>query len=283
MKSTQAHKPRFFPVILAAAFLFSAHALSGGVVYSLVETTPGEEPGEAEPSVTMWVADGSLKVRGSGDDAGEMIFHTDRREMVIIDHDDRAYTRLDEAAVKRIGARMEAAMAEYEEAMASVPAAQRQMVESMMRDRMGDMLEGEKAPEVEYKDTGSTETVGDYSTRVFEAAVDGRKVRELFVADWSDVAGGREFSEAFEGMASFFSDMIQALSRGPMATMLMEWSADSWLDGFADVGGFPVKIREYGPGGSAESETHLVGTETFEADETTFAPPSGYRQRSLDL
>ena len=283
MKTRHPNRLRFFPAVLAGAVLFSAHALSGGVRYDLVETAPGEAPGDSAPTVTNWVADGNLKVRGSGDDAGEMIFYTDRREMVVIDHDDRAYTRLDEAAVERIAARMEAAMAEYESAMASVPAAQRQMVERMMRDRMGEMLEGEEAPRVEYKDTGSKETVGEYSTRVFEAAVDGRKVRELFVADWSEVAGGRDFSEAFEGMASFFSDMMQALSRGPMATMLMEWSGDSWLDGFADVGGFPVKIREYGPGGDAESETHLAGTDTFEPDESTFAPPSGYRERSIDL
>ncbi len=283
MRTNRTKRFRFLPAAIALTVLASAHAASGGVRYDLVETAPGEDPGYRTPTVTIWVADGNLKVAGTGEDAGEMIFHVDRREMIIIDHDDRAYTRLDEAAIERISARMQEAMAEYEAAMESVPAAQRQMVERMMRDRMREMFEGEQMPKVEYKPTGATKTVAEYETRVFEAAVDGRKVRELFVADWSDVEGGRDFSQAFEGMASFFSEMMQALSRGPTATMLMEWSGDSWLDGFADVSGFPVLIREFSPGGEAESETRLVGTEAFEPDDSTFAPPPGYRQRSLDL
>lgn len=268
-----------YPLLLTAV---SALSLQGGVKYEFSEVAPGGR-GDPSPSVNVWVADGKIKVRGVGDEAGEMIFHAGDAAMLIIDHGDRVYTRLDQATVSRIAERMNEAMAQYEAAMESVPPAQRQMVENMMRQQMGDMLAGADQPDVDHKATGETETVAGYATRVHEAVADGHRTQSLFVADWSDIPGGEAFSAAFEDMSAFFGEMMQALAQGPMASMLLEWSGDNWFDSFAEVGGFPVRVREYGPSGEVRKETVLTAATEFEPTGDTFAPPPDYRRRDLNL
>ena len=62
-----------------------------------------------------------------------MIFRDDL--FLMINHDDKTYTVIDEATLEQIGSRMSAAMTKMEAQLAQMPPEQRAMMEKMMQGR----------------------------------------------------------------------------------------------------------------------------------------------------
>ena len=127
--------------LLPLLILLTQPAL-GNTVYEFdVDDQSGSEQ---TSTVTAFVADGNLKLEINDErknDHSEMIFHAARKEMVVVNHDDKSYMVLDQETLEAIGGQIDSAMREVKEALAEVPEDQRAMVEKMMQEQLGALME----------------------------------------------------------------------------------------------------------------------------------------------
>lgn len=255
--------------------------LGAGVVYEIEVTD--HEPSPPKTSETEVAAEGrNLKMgiaAGEGRGGGDMIFRGDRREMVVVDHDDKSYMVIDEEAIEQIAGQVSQVADQVAEALKNVPEEQRAMVEKMMKQRMPQ--QAPKLPQTEVRRTGERADKRGYPCVKYEVLVDGRRIRELWVTDWGNVEGGDEAEEAFGEMAKFFADMLDAFS-----------SAAGGFGGFGpqdggifadmkEIDGFPVVTSGFGEDGSLEDESGLRSAKRRTLDPAEFEPPSGYKRRSM--
>ncbi|MEM6453902.1 MAG: DUF4412 domain-containing protein [Acidobacteriota bacterium] len=274
-------KPHRLCPLLIVLILLAAMPTFAGVVYEIEVTDHQHETPKTE-SIQAAVEGRHLKMgiaSGGQGKQGDMIFRGDRREMYVVDHDERSYIRMDEKAIEELSGQVSAALGQMKAVLDSVPADQRAKIEEMMKQNMPNAAQpGAQRPQATLKKTGEKATKSGYPCVKYEVLQDGRKMRELWVTDWSNVEGGRDVADAFEDMADFFSTLMDALPQmgqgGPTV-------GDGVFEHMKEIGGFPVVTREFGDDGSLEGETTLRSSARRTLDPSDFEPPAGYKRRSM--
>lgn len=274
-------RPTVYRCALLALLLLwvaSMPALAG-VVYE-IEVTDHEQSPPATESIQTAVEGHTLKMGiASGGRGGrsDMIYRGDRREMVVVDHDERSFFVMDPEAMQAIAGQVGGAMGQMQEALKNVPENQRAAVEKMMRERMPNAGPPPR-PRSELRKTDERSTQNGYPCVKYEVYRDGRKLRELWVTDWSNVEGGRETSKTFEEMGEFFHEMMEAMPNlgggGPGPD-------DSAFEHMKELGGFPVVTREFAEDGSLEGESALRSANRRTIDPDEFEPPAGYKRQEI--
>ena len=255
--------------------------LWAGVVFEVETTDHGASPPRVETH-QMSAEGRMLKMEidsGGRGKHGDVIFRGDRREMVIVDHDEKSVFVMDEQTLRELAAQIGSAMSQIEEALKNVPESQRAMVEEMMKKRMPQQ-NATKTPAVEVRKTGDRADQAGYPCVKYEIVTDGSVTSELWVTDWDSVEGGEEAVGAFRDMANFASEMVKALASagGPLVSM-------TGLDGsgvaqWSQIEGFPVVTRQL-DNGRLESESVLRGSERRALDPSDFEPPAGYKRQQM--
>ncbi len=266
--------------ILATLALLLTAPLYAGVVYEIEVKDHEQSPPKTE-SIQAAVEGRHLKMgiasKGKGAQ-GDMIFRGDRREMVVVDHENKTYHLIDEEAVKGIAGQLSEADRMMKEALKNVPEDKRAMIEQMMKQKMpaGTQLP-EQRPKSELKKTSERGDQNGYPCVKYEVWRDGHKLRELWVTDWSNVEGGSDVVDAFEGMADFFRQMMDSLPNmgggGP--------ADNNAFEHMKELGGFPVVTRDFNDDGSLEGETTLRSAKRQTIDPDAFEPPSGYKRQEM--
>lgn len=268
------------PILAALALLLTA-PLYGGVVYEIEVKDHEQEPPKTE-SIQAAVEGRHLKMgiaSGGRGSQGEMIFRGDRREMVVVDHDSRTYHLIDSAAMAGIAGRLSEAERMMQEALKNVPEDKRAMIEQMMKQKMPNAQAAPQRAKSELKKTSERGEQNGYPCVKYEVLRGGKKIRELWVTDWSNVEGGSDVVGAFEDMAGFFSELMDSMPSfggygGP--------GADPAFEHMKELGGFPVLTREFDEAdGSLEGETLLRSARRQTIDPDAFEPPSGYKRQEM--
>ena len=263
-------------VMFLSVFLLTIPA-AAGVVYEIEVTDHEQSPPNTE-SIETVVEGRLLKMGISSSDRGgngEMIYRGDRREMVVVDHDKKTYFVIDEEGMKAIAAQLNEAMSMMEQALANVPEAQRAMVEEMMKKKMP-QVEKVDRPKTELRNTGEQADHNGYPCVRYEVLRDGRAIRELWVTDWKNVAGGAEVAELFQEMSEFFKEMLDSLPK-----FAETGGAHQPFEHLREMNGFPVVTRELGDDGSLENEASLRSAKRQIIDPDAFEPPSGYKRQEM--
>ena len=274
-------KSKSLVVFLLAAALTLPPAVAG-VVFQ-VETTYHSGSPRGPESSQMSVEGPNLKMEippGEGDrGGGEALYRGDRREVVVVDHDDKSYWVMNEETLGSIAAQVGAAAGMMQEALKNVPEAERRKIEEMMKQRMPSAAQMPEQQKTELRRTDETGTKNGYPCRKYEVWRGGEKVQELWVTDWSNVKGGDEVAATFREMAGFWTEIMDSFRSsagafGPFA------SDDHFAVTFDRVGGFPVVTRDF-EGGELDSETVLESVTERDLDPDAFEPPKGYRLRTM--
>ena len=268
-------------LILATILMLRLPAFAG-VVYEIEVT--GADGSEMVSDSQFSVQDNLIKIVGA--DAGEkfngeMIFRGDRREMVVVNHDEKSYLVMDEATLKELAATMNEAMAAMEQALASVPEGQREKFRQMMQSKMPNA--GTERVPSELRNTGETDTIRGYPCVRYEIWRGGVRTRELWVTDWSNVEGGDEVAAGFQDMAEFFKEMMDSLSSMSGMGGFSEGFADSSFEHMKEMNGFPVVSREFDNNGVFEGMAALKSANVKSLDPATFEPPNGYKRQDLNM
>ncbi len=267
--------------ILLSLTLLLVSPIYGGVVYEIEVKDHEQSPPKTE-SIEAAVEGRHLKMgiasQGKGAQ-GEMIFRGDRREMLVVDHENRSYHQIDTKAIAGIAGQLSQAERMMQDALKNVPEDKRAMIEQMMKQKMpNNPAAPPQRKKSELKKTSERADKNGYPCVKYEVLRDGRKIRELWVTDWSNVEGGSDVVDAFEDMADFFGEMMDALpsfgGQGP--------TGDPVFEHMKELGGFPVVTREFDEyDGSLEGESFLRSARRQTLDPDAFEPPSGYKRQEM--
>lgn len=244
-----------------------------GVVYELEVRDTGSASIAQQVSMKIEGANLKMSTKNAGSDTpDEVIFRTERKEMLIVDHGERTYMVMDQATLEGLAEQMRQ-MAERLQAM---PPAQREMVERMMQGRGG---AGATAPPViEFRDTGERGEHAGYATRRVDMYADERKTHELWITDWSNMEGADEARPAFVALAEFGKQIVASLSQIPM---LQGMETNNSFAALASVDGFPILTRDIGDNGQVVRESAFKSATIQAIAPSEFEPPDGYRQQTM--
>ena len=256
----------------------------GGVVFEVETTDHQQSPPRVEMTET-YVEGRNLKMGiqpGRSPTASEAIYRGERREMIAVDHQDKSYVVMDEAAIGAIAGQMSAAMAQVQEALKNVPEDQRALVEEMMKKRMPQAHQAPKGPASELRRTEDKATHHGYPCIKYEVFLGGRKTHELWVTPWDKVEGAEEARDVFVDMAGFARELIESFSQASGMPGLGQQATDfTVFSHFEELDGFPVVTREFGEDGSLEDEAVLRSARRRTLDPADFEPPAGYKRRQM--
>ncbi|MEE8525827.1 MAG: hypothetical protein V3T72_17975 [Thermoanaerobaculia bacterium] len=273
-------------VLMAGAILLASPVLAG-VVFQ-VETTYHSGSSRPPESSQMSVEGKNMKMEilssgksASGDRKDEVIFRGDRRQMVVVDHRDKAYMVIDGEMVQQIGGQVQQAMKQVEKSLEGLDPKQREMMEKMLKRGLGQAGAGAmpKRSSSEFRNTGERATRQGYPCVRWDVSRDGEKVRELWVTDWDNVRGGQQVVAAFQEMADFVGELMDSFSQMAGGGNFFD-AGKNPIEDFTRVGGFPVVTRSF-EGGELESETVLESATERDLDPDAFEPPKGYRLRTM--
>ena len=270
---------RLLHIVLAA--VLAATPLFAGVVFEMETKDHDSSPPRME-SIAMLVDGRNLKSEPGASDRNSqstMIYRGDRREMVVIDHGNESYFVMDRETMKAMSGQMSQAMKQMQEALKKVPAEQRAMVEKMMKQRMPAM-QPPRRPAGELRKTADRADLHGYPCVKYEVLREGRKIRELWVTDWSNVEGAGEVAGVFRDMAAFFSEMLESFSSGA-GPGLSQTVGDNVFRHMNELDGFPVVTKNYGNDGSLTGESALRSAKHRAVDPAEFEPPAGYKRREM--
>jgi hypothetical protein len=262
--------------------ILTASPLAAGVVFEVETKDHGQSPPQVETH--QMAAEGKMLkmgIAGGGRSSeGEMIYRGDRREMVVVNHDDKTYFVLDEAGLRRLADQVGGAMAQIQEALKNVPESQRKMVEEMMKKRMPQAAAVAKKV-IEVRNTGERADQAGYPCVKYEILSDGSVSSELWVTGWDHVQGGEEAAAVFKDMAGFFHEMMEAFqsASGPMGGFISDLG-NATFEHMRQIDGFPVVTRQL-DGGKLESESTLRSAERRSLEPGDFEPPAGYKRRDM--
>lgn len=279
----------FFALVLAGVTPVRA-----GVVFDM-ETTyySGSEP--TVQTGRLLVLRPNLKVdfaagMGAQNTPREMIYRGDRKQMIVIEHSEKAYVVIDPETIRSVaggmsggnegGEKMQEAMKELERQMENLGPKEREMMEKMLKDKMPPgAAVGADRPKPEYRKTNEKDTVNGYSCFKYDVFVGKEKTQELWVTDWENIAGSKELQVVFEDMAAFYAGLMESLDK---MTGGIVGADRNPMEDFANVEGFPVLSRTFSAG-ELESETALKSVAERDLDAAEFEVPKGYKQHKIGM
>jgi hypothetical protein len=281
-----AEKPMKLNVLLSIALLtVMSSTLMAGVVYEIEVTdqnSSSKTPASSEIAVQGDMMKMVMDSYEAGKPSGDLIWRSDRREMIVIDHEDKSYMVMDEETVSSMTDQMSRASAQMAEALKNVPEEQRAMVEQMMKKRMPQAMA--EPPVTEIESTGETKEINGYPCVKYIATVNGKAERNLWVTDWENIEGGDEASAVFLEMSGFFEDMMRGINQamgGLGGGLGSENMGTNAFDQLSKLNGFPVVTEELANDGSIESRSELSSARREDLAPDVFEAPAGYKRRSM--
>ena len=236
-------------------------------------------PGDKSPKqATMDIQNDLMRMETPPEADGEVqpvvIFDAKKQTMLMIDHTNKSYFKVDPQTMKQIKSRMEMMKKQMEAQMANMPAEQRAMMEKMMKERMPGMQDSDKkkVPH-EVRKTSRSDSAGGYDCQVAEVYRGQKKLREMCVTKWSEIRNGDEVSSAFKGMVRMMKDFQDSVGQ-------MGGGEDMPFTELEKLGGFPI-ISTESQGDSKGEVSRVVSIKDKSFDKTRFEPPKGYRLQSM--
>jgi hypothetical protein len=219
-----------------------------------------------------------LDIDSTQGDAG-LIFDSGKGELVVLDYADKKYYVMTREQMDAMAVQVSDAMRQMEEALAAMPPEQRAMAEKMMKGRMPQQAPAQSQPRSSISKTGSSGSVAGLDCDNYEVSESGRKIRDMCVASWDEIDGGRESTDAMMAIADFFSGIRDAVTAAGGMTAL-----DHQQEMFAhmkDLKGFPISSKSFDDAGALTSESRLISSETVSLGPGDFAPPAGFSEQDV--
>jgi len=148
----------------------------------------------------------------------------------------------------------------------------------MMKQQMPGLQPAQDVPSTLRK-TGESDTINGYDCEYYEVLRQGRKTRDMCVAQWDDIDGGREAADAMVRMGKFFESMHDAFSKAAGSDFMGKQK--EVFAHMKELGGYPVYARDYDDTGTLEGESTLTSSRSESIDAAMFEPPEGYRKQDM--
>ena len=249
------------------ALACSALAVDAGVALQMEERK--SEGGATGQQVNMYIDAGKLRI-DSGEGTSKkstMIFDQAKQVMWMIDHSRGSYMEMTAADVQQVKQQLDGAMKQMEAQLANMPPEQRQMIEKMMKQKMG----MGRIPSITVRVKSRGEKVGSYVCTLYEVLSDGRRIHEVWVAPSGQGLLKEAELQTFRAMAEFFEPLRQGARQSG-------WG----LSGTEQMEGFPVRWLEY-KGDRVVSEWETTKAERKALESSLFTLPPGLKKQKMPM
>lgn len=269
-------KMRFFPILpVVAAMSPVVHA---GAVLELLTTEYTQDPpiiGTVQISTEG--RESRIEITSvSSNESGGMIYRSEKKEMIAMDHAAREYYVIDQATMDRMAAQVRSAMEQTEAALEAMSPEERALAEQMIQRSLADEA---TVTEYDLEASGKGDEVAGFECRYYDVMQEGRKIRDLCVTPWSEIAEGKQAAQAMMELADFFENMREAFAgAGGLDAMDRQQEMFAYME---ELGGYPVLSRDYDVNGRLESESRLQSARSEEISASLFDPPTGYQQLEM--
>ena len=265
-------------LVVVSSILVSSVASAGSVLELATREYEKDPPILGTVQITTEDHSSRLEITSiSSNESGGMIYNGERKEIVAIDHDRQEYYVITQEQIELIAGQIEEAMKEMEAALAQMPPEQREFAKKMMEARMPVKKTG--FSDGKLSKTGETDNIAGYACDNYDVFNGEHKFRDLCVTKWDDFPEGQEVAEAMQEMGEFFASMREAFARSGGLDLM-----DSQQEMFAymkELGGYPIRSRDYDAEGVLVKETTLTGASNGEVDLALFDPPKNYQGKEL--
>jgi hypothetical protein len=275
--------------LLAICLLSTAGIAQAGAVFSIEveDFTEGNQffdGGESYITVTKIEGD-RMRSDTQGEDgkvATTVIFLGETDEMYMVDHKKKTYLVMDRESMEALGKQMSEVMQQMEAALAQVPPGQREMMEKMMKEKLGaDPNYKEPSPPV-VKNLGEKGSVNGIVCEWKEVTRDDVLSEKACVCDQGEIAGGEEMVAIAQEMQDFAAGLSELANSASSFKMFGgETMAEIGMTMTADLGGFSLISEDF------DGEGKLMRRSTFQSAEDVavaveeFTPPSGYKKQTM--
>ena len=257
---------RRFAVLAAALLALAAQA-------GLKVTNEVKRKGKTS-TFTMQLEGKNLRMEatreGSTEPAGVFISDGEGKRVLIVDHAKKEYHEITQEQMKRMKAKMDAAMGQMKEQMARLPPEQRAKMEAMM----GQHMKGGTAPAIpdeKYVRASGSKKIAGYSCDLYTVEIEGKHAADTCLIPWGDLKIDREaLRKSMEALQETWSmgGMVPRPAISPKA-----WGMSVGLPAWRKT----VKDSE-----EDVTETTLVSISQGAVPKEAFAPPAGFTRKSMD-
>jgi hypothetical protein len=209
-----------------------------------------------------------VESRSSGDESA-FVFDGPKQTARLINVSKKTYMELTKADLDQMKGQMDAAMAQMQEQLRSLPPDQRALVEQMMRGR-GMATAALAAPKVEYRQTGS-DKVGQWTCTKYEGSVSGQKTTEVCTVDPKEFGLTDADFEAARQLSEFLKSMMPQMQDSAFV------NGTTQAEGFSGV---PVRRTSF-RNGAVDSVTEVTETRRQAFPALTFEVPAGFRREAM--
>jgi hypothetical protein len=269
------------PIVLIALSFIAPRARAD------VTITEENEDLSTGMTVTTRIFLAADRVRVESGEGQSFTFRGDLEVFWIVDESGGTYMEMTREDIERLGermaelsAQMEQVQRQMEEQLASMPAAQRRMIEEAMAGGgglpgmpgMGPMT----APvaETEFALVSSGESVGQWTADLYEGTQDGAKRWDVWAVDFSEVGLAMSDFAAFESLAEMIQQMVPS-GQGMDDLFQVEASGDG--EGYSGV---PVRRISYRDG-EPESRYEMTEINRDPIAPSMFELPEGLSRQSM--
>jgi hypothetical protein len=211
---------------------------------------------------------------------GAMIYRGDKKEMIMVNHQDKTYVVLDQATMNELVSVMSEAMKQFEEAMKDATPEEREMMEKMMKGKMPGMGGAEDVEPV-LKKVGTGKANG-YSCTKYDVFRGEVKISQHCVAPWNSIDGGDEMKTVMLEMAQFMDQMAKSFSKSKGIMGQQIQFENNVFNQLRKLNGFPVQTIDY-ENGTVESESNFVSSKKVSLNPNDLEPPAGYKKQDMGL
>jgi hypothetical protein len=184
-----------------------AHA--GTVLQFEIRNTSGSA-GTTE-STRLVIGDEQLRLdRDFDPDFGPLnsiLFHGGRQELILVDHEERTYIKIDRSTLKEMGDNIAQLKQQLEKELAALPPEQRAMAEQMMQKGPRTAWIGEPEPPPVIRKTSEKASVKEYPCRKIEVLEKGVVTREYWVTSWNELGIDPPSQQVLEKFKAFTDEM----------------------------------------------------------------------------
>lgn len=208
----------------------------------------------------------------------DIIFRGDQNKMWVLRSRDHSYIELTPGGLEQIGARMDQAVAQMKQKLASMPEAQRKQIEAMMAARGMGQGAPSAAPQITYEKAGDSRMVGEWNCAPYRIAVNGKSSSEVCIARLSDLGLSRDDLKAFINFGAFMGHMRAAMGGSPSPMTMIDFDSMTKAIGFD---GFPVQTSTKLGDGSRQVVATLKSIQHQDPPADAFELPSGYTKHEM--
>lgn len=254
-------------LIILATFTIQAYATDG---VKITSNTKNLSSGKVSTTNIYMTSDKVLVENKGGSDNSTFMFNATKEEFSYIDHNKKEYYFFDKPALD-----------ELKKQVQTMVMMMKQFASPEQKKKLDEMLNPNGEGGTEFKATGKKSKINKWATMQYEGTAEGKKITEMYIADFSTVKLKKNDFKAMESLVTYFKvNLSEIVALLPAGGSFSQIGFDDSSPIFKE--GIPVKTISF-KNGSADNENLVKNVSKENLKDSIFEIPAGYTRQQLKM